>query len=531
MVANITLLKSFIDGQGAGAGTYTAYAADFDANFATLETSFNALAAEFRAFGGQNAALVLDLTQTQTLQVGFIGALSFVNTFQAGNTQMSITRGEAMTSTGRLAVTGTTVLTGSGSSGTRYVALRSTGVLTLETVASQGALDLYSVNWNGASFDTNTLVRLPGGTATNVIVDADDFQRMRVQEAFGQTTNAVIPGTTYDQIGGRLDDIVRIMGARLTSSVSGGPTLKAMAFGGSVATAGFMTSDGSTYDPTSGFFRAAANVPAVTVQGTELLRWSQSVASQPQELMRAGTVLTSPPWSWNGDLDSGFGYVASDQWRAIAGGVSVLEFRTTGGNPKALAPLGAVGNPTWSFQGDENTGVYSPGADQWAVATNGVQALLVNANQQRVSATQGRCSASQSGTQNLANNTITNVAFNAEDFDVGSYHDNVTNNDRFTVPTGFNGLHSTGGYITFNEASAAVPGVANVGQRTVQVTVNGTVVAEVVVDATLAGDTKIPIPAALVNVVATDIIRFTAAQNCGGTMNITASRGWVLHED
>ena len=46
----------------------------------------------------------------------------------------------------------------------------------------------------------------------------------------------------------------------------------------------------------------------------------------------------------------------------------------------AAIPLGTAAAPSISFLSDANTGIYSPGADQVAVATNGVQRLIVDAN-------------------------------------------------------------------------------------------------------------------------------------------------------
>jgi hypothetical protein len=43
----------------------------------------------------------------------------------------------------------------------------------------------------------------------------------------------------------------------------------------------------------------------------------------------------------------------------------------------AQHPLGSAAAPTLTFTGDTNTGIYSPGADQVAVATNGTQRLLI----------------------------------------------------------------------------------------------------------------------------------------------------------
>jgi hypothetical protein len=41
---------------------------------------------------------------------------------------------------------------------------------------------------------------------------------------------------------------------------------------------------------------------------------------------------------------------------------------------------GAAASPSASFNGDSNTGTYSPAADQWAVAVGGVQGLKVSSS-------------------------------------------------------------------------------------------------------------------------------------------------------
>jgi hypothetical protein len=53
---------------------------------------------------------------------------------------------------------------------------------------------------------------------------------------------------------------------------------------------------------------------------------------------------------------------------------------TVGGHPlqKQYPPLGSAAAPTYTFTGDTNTGIYSPGADQVAVATSGTGRLFVN---------------------------------------------------------------------------------------------------------------------------------------------------------
>jgi hypothetical protein len=55
---------------------------------------------------------------------------------------------------------------------------------------------------------------------------------------------------------------------------------------------------------------------------------------------------------------------------------------TVGGHPlqKQYPPLGSAAAPTYTFTGDTNTGIYSPGADQVAISTGGSGRLFVDAN-------------------------------------------------------------------------------------------------------------------------------------------------------
>ena len=61
---------------------------------------------------------------------------------------------------------------------------------------------------------------------------------------------------------------------------------------------------------------------------------------------------------------------------STVGGVPLL--REDGSN--SALTLGSAGTPSIKFTGDTNTGIYSPGADQVAVATNGTGRLFVDAN-------------------------------------------------------------------------------------------------------------------------------------------------------
>ena len=43
-------------------------------------------------------------------------------------------------------------------------------------------------------------------------------------------------------------------------------------------------------------------------------------------------------------------------------------------------PLGTAAAPSIAIEGDENTGIYSPGADQLAISTNGTGRLFIDAS-------------------------------------------------------------------------------------------------------------------------------------------------------
>jgi hypothetical protein len=102
-----------------------------------------------------------------------------------------------------------------------------------------------------------------------------------------------------------------------------------------------------------------------------------SVGTLPFALGAVGT----PSITFIGDLNTGFYSPGADQLAAATAGVARLTIDTvalTSTLPYA-APLGAVGTPSYSFVGDLNTGFYSPGADQLAMATAGVQRWIVSA--------------------------------------------------------------------------------------------------------------------------------------------------------
>jgi hypothetical protein len=77
------------------------------------------------------------------------------------------------------------------------------------------------------------------------------------------------------------------------------------------------------------------------------------------------------------------GNAVGEQWLDTSGSTVVLKVWDGSAwqqQNKFSAVAGTAAAPSYSFSGDPNTGIYSPGADQVAVATNGVGRLFVDAS-------------------------------------------------------------------------------------------------------------------------------------------------------
>lgn len=94
-----------------------------------------------------------------------------------------------------------------------------------------------------------------------------------------------------------------------------------------------------------------------------------AIVSQNSGATAPATTYAYMPW---GDTATGIYKIrnaANDNW------ISLYELDGT-----YLFQSGSAASPGACFVGDTNTGIYSPGADQWAVSTNGVQRFLINAS-------------------------------------------------------------------------------------------------------------------------------------------------------
>lgn len=222
----------------------------------------------------------------------------------------------------------------------------------------------------------------------------------------------------------------------------------------------------------------------------------------------------------------------------------LLQGRTDDGDGDALPVLGlqdgAVGLPSLIMTDgagtrDTTTGWYRPALNEWALAIAGALAFHFTAERYVTSPTQARARAFRDGF-NIANDTLTAVDLTSEDFDIattGDWHDNVTNPDRMTTPTGGAGVYIVMGHVRFDESSAAGGGTANAGDVREAVITLGGVATDRGHEAVLpvgnvggAEDTHLNV-FDILDLVATDIIRVAARQDCGGTMNVDAELALV----
>lgn len=118
----------------------------------------------------------------------------------------------------------------------------------------------------------------------------------------------------------------------------------------------------------SGFLSLGSYLVAAYVSATTSISTLHSLS-----LNTAGTV-TSPAITNSADPNTGIYWTATDQLNVTTGGVLRSTWSTTGitNTIPIVNPLGAVGAPSYTFSADTNTGIYSPGADQVGIATNGV---------------------------------------------------------------------------------------------------------------------------------------------------------------
>ncbi len=333
MPSKITLLKAFATGNGVGGGIdeYELYPEDHDDNYDIIETVINRIIDEQQATTGANAAMILELTQSETKLTGRIGDHSALATLTGtpDTDEFTVASGPILIGGSLVQVTGA-VLTATGSAGTRYIASTLSGVLTIEDAADQQVEDLWSATWDAT--DLSDIVDILG-----VMPDGDDFQDCLTVTGHA---SAGLPAQSLKVIADRFENIERVLVGLTTNVVAGGPALKPPAISGSASLPGITITDGSTYSTTSGLFRAAANILGCAIGATEVWR---TVAGSMQFV--AGT-LGAPPISATDDPDTGVRFPGGNLIQLITNGVAGL---FVNGDQIVSAPFMPAG---FMFRGD-----------------------------------------------------------------------------------------------------------------------------------------------------------------------------------
>jgi len=108
---------------------------------------------------------------------------------------------------------------------------------------------------------------------------------------------------------------------------------------------------------------------------------SQTIATTGVFSHALGAAAT-PSVTFTGDPNTGIYSPGADQVAISTNGVQRLTVDTaaTTSTLPVVHPLGAVGTPSITFTGDTNTGIYSPGADQFAITTGGSGRVFVDSS-------------------------------------------------------------------------------------------------------------------------------------------------------
>ena len=202
------------------------------------------------------------------------------------------------------------------------------------------------------AFDlANAALPKAGGTMTGQILGDD-------------STSASTPGYAFD---GDPDTGLLRTGANELGLVTGGTSRLTIDASGNVVIPGNFTVQGTT---------TTIDTTTLVVKDKNI---EMGVVTTPTDVTADGGGITL-----KGTTDKTINWIdATDAWTS---------------SERFSIPLGTAAAPSLTFTGDPNTGIYSPGADQLAISTNGAQRLNIDANgNTHVIAVDGQLSLSRSG--------------------------------------------------------------------------------------------------------------------------------------
>lgn len=130
-------------------------------------------------------------------------------------------------------------------------------------------------------------------------------------------------------------------------------------------------------DPNTGIFSTGADRFGISLGGVKFAEWVSTSGLQ----INSGTV-TNPSLSFLSDPNTGFYLFGADNLGFSANGINMLQLTSDAVYP--IKPIwnkaGAVATPPYSFDGDTNTGIYSVGADSIGFSAGGVLIATINSS-------------------------------------------------------------------------------------------------------------------------------------------------------
>ena len=200
---------------------------------------------------------------------------------------------------------------------------------------------------------------------------------------FVSLTGTTITGTTINAVtvSSTTGTFTSLTGTTITGTTINGVTVAATT--GSFTSLTGTTTSGTTANFVSGVF--TTQVSGTTVTGTtsnftsgNFATLSGATATFTSGIIALGTA-TNPSLSFVGDPNTGIYSPGADQLAVATNGTQRLTVDTaaTTSTLPVVHPLGVVGTPSITFTGDLNTGFWSPSADALAASTAGSERLRI----------------------------------------------------------------------------------------------------------------------------------------------------------
>ena len=456
LVIGSNYFVNFVNAQGAAGGpaSYFVYAGNLDATLLSIFNLINIHTDEINNVQGPGSVLGLDLVRYDDLGVhpveivdGIIGIGSYLPVIQTApnDNRIDVAAGICIVDSVRqqqsTPVTLTATDLGGGETDERFLYIDLAGIPRLSELAGQGRLDLY--HWD---FATPSEVLSNQTRIGPVFFDGDDYEQLRRRRG----TEIYFEGFDEVEFAAAGDTIVRTVGSWVDDGFVNGQTIEV---------------SGSVYNDGTHVLNAAVTATTLTMTGSTL------VDEGPLTEVRISA-----------------GHIPTADFDQAHQRIEAIEDILAGLGLGYLIPNGTVGAPALAFQSDPDTGLYRIAANRLGLVTGGVLGIEVNASQQRVGALQGRYKAEDTAKSHSADGSWQDVTFEDVDEieDVGAFRSGSS--ATHTIPSAdYAGDYSAKAFVRF--AANAV------GQRGLRLTMNGTIVSEILVDAAASGPTSLPVSA------------------------------------